>query len=71
MVWFSNDETSIFGSPPLPHGVCDHGDGTQASPGSVPTFRGLHVAARAYFSGPTFIVLAEISLDRGYPPLLK
>ena len=24
-----------------------------------------------YFSGPTFLVLAEISLDRGVPPLLK
>ena len=29
------------------------------------------VAARVYFSGPTFLVLAEISLDRGVPPLLK
>ena len=26
---------------------------------------------RAYSSGPTFLVLAEISLDRGVPPLLK
>ena len=29
------------------------------------------VACRGYFSGPTFLVLAEISLDRGVPPLLK
>ena len=46
VVWFANDETSIFGSPPLPHGVCDHRDGTQVSPGGVPTFGGLHVAAQ-------------------------
>ena len=26
---------------------------------------------RVYFSGPTLLVLVEISLDRGYPPLLK
>ena len=29
------------------------------------------IHCRVYFSGPTFLVLAEISLDRGYPPLLK
>ena len=26
---------------------------------------------RVYFSGPTFLISAEISLDRGYPPPLK
>ena len=25
-------------------------------------------AIRVYFSGPTFLILAEISLDRGVPP---
>ena len=29
------------------------------------------VGVRVYFSGPTFIVLAEISLDREVPPSLK
>ena len=31
----------------------------------------LIVLSRVYFSGPTFLVLADISLDRGYPHPLK
>ena len=46
VVRLADDEASVFGGAPIPHGMCHHGDGAKVSTGCVPTLGGLHVAAQ-------------------------